>query len=111
MVHSICSECGIKYGYCKPCFKKKMDYIDGLEAEKIKAIVRIKKSPYQVRKELGLNQANMAKAMGCTHYMTWWKWEASEQKMDATKKRMLKLLLILKAKGLLEWYLELFGCK
>jgi hypothetical protein len=66
--------------------------------------------PYPTRLRLGLNQVQMSKAMGC-HYNTWWKWEAHEQAMDASKKRMLKLLLILQVKGMLDWYLDLFECK
>lgn len=57
-------------------------------------------SPEKARLRLGLNQQQMADAMG-VHRQTWVKWERGEREMNASARRLLAILVILNDAGML----------
>lgn len=64
-------------------------------------------SQEQARLKLGLNQTEMARAMG-VHRNLWLKWERKEQRITASPSRQLKTLLWLHSVNMLDLYLEYF---
>ncbi len=79
-------------------------YIPGMTNTNMKPI-NLKHS----REALGLNQSEMARAMG-VHRNTWIKWERGEdgRQITASPARLVKTLLWLEDMNLLELYLEFF---
>ena len=67
-------------------------------------------NPKQARLTLGLNQTEMAKAMG-VHRGTWLKWERGEQDISAAPAQLLKTLLWLQSNSMLDIYLTFFSEK
>jgi DNA-binding XRE family transcriptional regulator len=65
-------------------------------------------NPKQARLTLGLNQTEMANAMGVARG-TWLKWEREEQGITAAPSRLLKILLWLQSINMLDAYLKLFS--
>lgn len=65
-------------------------------------------TPAEIRKQLGLSQAEMAKAMG-VHVMTLSKWERGERKPDNAALKLMSLLVWLqdhRAETLAQWLKE-----
>ena len=65
-------------------------------------------NPKQGRITLGLNQTEMAKAMGVSR-STWLHWERGERDITAAPARLLKTLLWLQSTGNIDIYLTFFG--
>lgn len=65
-------------------------------------------SPKQARLTLGLNQTEMAKAMGVSRG-SWLKWEREEQGITAAPSRLLKTMLWLQSQNLLDKYFKFFS--
>lgn len=67
-------------------------------------------NPKQAREALGLNQTEMARAMGM-HRNLWLKIERGEQGLTASPSRLLDVLLWLQSLNMLDKYLALFSEK
>jgi len=65
-------------------------------------------NPKQARITLGLNQTEMSKAMGISRGL-WLKWEREEREITAAPSRLLKTMLWLQSKNLLDKYLKFFS--
>ena len=65
-------------------------------------------NPKNARLTLGLNQTEMAKAMG-VHRGTWLKWERGEQDISAAPYRLMLSLLLWQSINMLDIYLTFFG--
>jgi transcriptional regulator with XRE-family HTH domain len=61
-------------------------------------------NPKQARITLGLNQTEMAKAMGISRGL-WLKWEREEQRITAAPQRLIEALLYLKSVNMLDSFL------
>lgn len=61
----------------------------------------------KIRKQLGMTQAQMAKACNC-HVMTVSGWERKTIKPDGQAERLMDLLAALHADDLMGWYRERF---
>lgn len=64
-------------------------------------------SPKEARQALGLNQTEMANAMG-VHRMLWRKWETGEQGITAAPQRLLDTLIWFQSISMLDAYLKHF---
>jgi len=64
-------------------------------------------NPKQARLTLGLNQTEMAKAMGVAR-STWLNWERGERDITAAPARLLKTLIWLQSIDKLDIYLHFF---
>jgi transcriptional regulator with XRE-family HTH domain len=62
-------------------------------------------NPKQARENLGLNQTQMAEAMG-VHRNTWLKWERGEQQISAAPARLIQVFLWLNSKNMLNSFLK-----
>jgi len=62
-------------------------------------------NPKQARENLGLNQTQMAEAMG-VHRNTWLKWERGEQQISAAPARLIQVFLWLNSKNMLNLFLK-----
>jgi DNA-binding transcriptional regulator YiaG len=58
-----------------------------------------------IRKELNLNQAQMARACG-VHRQTWVKWERGERDLNNAAKRLINILRWLNKRSILVDYLK-----
>lgn len=65
-------------------------------------------NPKHARETLGLNQTEMAKAMGISRGL-WLKWERNEQRITAGPTRLLNILLWLNKKNMLQDYINKFS--
>ena len=65
-------------------------------------------NPKQARLTLGLNQTEMARAMGVSR-STWLHWEREERTINAAAERLLKTLLWLKSIGMFDKYIKFFS--
>jgi len=62
-------------------------------------------NPKQARLTLGLNQTQMANAMG-VHRGTWSKWERREQQISAAPSRLIQVFLWLHSKDMFKPFLK-----
>jgi len=62
-------------------------------------------NPKQARLTLGLNQTQMASAMG-VHRGTWLKWERGEQQISAAPSRLIQVFLWLHSKNMLNSFFK-----
>ena len=67
-------------------------------------------NPKEAREILGLNQTEMAKALGVARN-TWLKWERGERDITAAPSRLLKTLLWLQSVNMLDKYFTFFDEK